>query len=835
MGLGKYILFIFFLLPVVIFAQKTTIRGKVTDARTGEAIPFANVVIKGVSAGASTNFEGYYEFVTYELSDSIQASYIGYHIRTKAMPAQAETLTINFQLDESVMSLKEVVFVAGENPAYPIMRNVIRNKKNNNRESLSAYQYDNYTKIEVDVDNMSEKFRQKKLIKKITQVMDSVDQIAGDDGKPLLPVFISESVSKFYFRRNPKLQHENILSTKVTGVGLEDGSFTSQFIGSSFQQYNFYKNRIGLVSKDFVSPIADGWKLFYEYDLIDSLDIAGDFCYRLDFYPKSKQDLAFTGSMWITKEGYALKQIDVTVGKEANLNYIEKIKLQQELEKTIDGPWVPAKSRIVLDVGEISENSAGLIAKFYSSNKNIVSNQPKDPKFYEVPILLDEEYRKKLTDEDWNALRHEPLSSTEQSVYAMIDTLKNIPVVKTYTELIKIAVNGYKKLGKVEVGPYLSLYANNNVEGHRFSGGIRTTIGFSDKWILGGRIAYGTNDEEFKYKVSADYIFSRKRWTQAGFEHTKDIDQVGLEEDRLIGNSVFQSAVRFGKLRMPYYFDQSKLYVSRELFKGFTQRITFMNRSFDPAEGFFNFGYYTQPEISDSPIAKSFTTSELIFETRYARDELYVQNDNERVSLGTKKWPVFTVRYTMGMKDVLESDFEYHKLGLNIRKDFNAGLFGQGDISFTAEHTFDALPYPLLKTHIGNESNFYAYRSNNLMNYSEFASDSYMNLKYTHQFEGFFMNRIPLIKKLKLRLVGTANILWGDLSEGSINYIPTMLEDGTPIDQVGSLEQKPYVELGYGFENILKVIRVDFIHRMTHTDKPGTKNFGVKFSFQFVL
>src|SRR5690606_39701119 len=274
----------------------------------------------------------------------------------------------------------------------------------------------------------------KKLVQKITQVLDSVERIAGEDGKPILPMFISESVSKFYFRDNPQLRYENILKSKVSGIGVEDGTLVTQFIGSSFQEYNFYQNWLNIVTKDFVSPIADGWRLYYEYDLTDSVYIGNDFCYRLDFFPRSSQDLAFTGTIWITKNEYALKQVDVTVGKQANLNFVEKIKIQQELEPTADGAWLPVKNRVLIDVSELTNASAGMLAKFYTSNKNFIVNKPHSPSFYENPIVLAEDSRIKETDDYWDEVRHEPLSETEKNVYRMIDTLQNIPVVKTYTD-----------------------------------------------------------------------------------------------------------------------------------------------------------------------------------------------------------------------------------------------------------------------------------------------------------------------------------------------------------------------------------------------------------------
>jgi hypothetical protein len=817
--------------PLISIAQTITITGKVTDANTGDPIPFVNVYFIGTSIGTTSNFEGLYELQTTEPGDSLSASYIGYITRTKALP-KGNQVVINFQLEESVVNLDEVVFIAGENPANPILRNVMDQKKNNDKRTLDAYEFETYTKIEIDVDNISDKFREKKFMKKITQVMDSVDQIAGEDGKPVLPMFISESISTFHFRQTPRLQHEKILKTRIRGVGVEDGTLVSQFIGSSFQQYNFYENWLNIVDKEFVSPIADGWRIYYDYDLIDSTYIGEDFCYRLDFYPKSEQDLAFTGSMWITKKEYALKQIDATVAKTANLNYIEKIKIQQELEKTTSGPWLPVKNRVLIDVGEVTQGMAGILAKFYTSNKDIVVNQPNDVKFYVRPIEVAEDFTVGSTDEYWEGKRHEPLTPTEISVYQMIDTLNSIPVVRTYTDILKVLVNGYKRMGKFDFGPYLALYANNSIEGSRIHLGGRTNIRFSDKWILGGYVAYGFKDEKFKYRAFVERIFDRYRWTTLSIEHTRDIDQVGLEVENLLDNFIFLAATRFGDLNRPYYHSTSAVSFQREVWKGITPKITLRHRQYEPQ---YNFAYYRENEVAEENVATNFETTEAIVQVRFAKDELHVQDENQRISLGTQRWPVFTVRYVRGIKNFLGGDFSYNKLGLNVSKDINMGILGTSNFSLTAEKIFETVPYPLLANHIGNESLFFTSAAYNLMNYSEFVSDEYLSFRYQHHFEGFILNRIPLMKKLKWRLLATANVLYGSLTEENLNQQPPFTSEGLPTEPIGALGRTPYIELGYGVENILKVLRVDFFHRLNYLDNPGANSFGVKISFQFIL
>lgn len=816
------IFFGLFIFSSTVFGQ-TTIKGKITDAASGDPLPFVNVILKGTSVGATTDFDGNYTIKTTTAADSVVASYVGYKSRSKNL-VSGTTQVINFQLEEDALSLQEVVVEFGENPAYEIMRNVVRNKSTNDKRKLTAYEHESYTKIEIDVDNISEKFRQRKVMRKITQVLDSVERIAGEDGKPILPLFISESVSKFYFRDDPKLRYENILKSKISGVGIEDGSLVTQFIGSSFQEYNFYQNWLNIVTKEFVSPMADGWRLYYEFDLTDSLDLDGHFCYRLDFFPKSPQDLAFTGTIWITKDEWALKQIDVTVGKQANLNFIEKIKIQQEYQEVETGAWLPVKNRVLIDVSELTNASAGMLAKFYTSNKNFVLNKPYAPSFYERTIVLAEDARMNQSDAYWDTLRHEPLSETEKNVYKMIDTLSNIPVVKTYTDIIKILVNGYYDAGKVLLGPYIGLMAVNNVEGFRIQTGFKTSADFSKRWVVGGQLGYGFKDERIKYSGFIENILSRDRWTTVSLRYRSDIGRVGVDDEILADNYLFLAAQRWGVFKRGYYFDEARFNFQRELFKGFTQRVAFRYLTFNPT---FDFAYRL-PSDAVADTMSRFQTAELILESRWAHDELFIQDDNERLSLGAARWPVITARVTHGFSGIIDSDFDYTKLRLSIYKRIRFGPLGVGWMNVFGEYTFDTAPYPMLAPHLGNQTPIFTAVTFNLMRYGEFVSDHFVALQYQHHFEGFLFNHIPLIRKLKWRLVGTANMIYGGMGAANRELIAS--------DDIGFFQpDKPYVELGYGIENIFKFFRVDFVHRLSYLDAEDVRKFGVLCSFQFNL
>jgi hypothetical protein len=817
---------IFLLFSTSLWAQ-FTIRGKVSDAETGDPIAFANVILKGTTTGITTDFEGNYIIQTSSLSDSLVVSYLGYTSQSKVLLDQPEQV-LNFQLRPTAFELDAFVFEAGENPAFEIIRRASARRKDFDKRSLQAYETKNYTKIEIDIDNLSEDFRQRKSVQKVTQVLDSIKQLTNDEGEKILPVFFSETVSKYYYRNNPELRKEVIEKSKVTGVGITDGSTASQITGSVFQEYNFYKNWLSILNKDFISPIADGWKSFYDYDLLDSVLVGQDSCYKLQVYPRREQDLAFTGTIWIKKDDYSLKQVDLTIPKAANLNFVDRIKIQQELRSSSAGPLIPSKTRVLIKIAQVTANTAGLLAKFYTATDSVVVNQAKETKFFNQAVELQADFGM-AEEEYWVANRPDRLSSEELAVLQMVDTLKKIPIVRFYSEGLKFFATGYKPIGKIDIGPWPGFFNYNNIEDVRLGMGARTNYKFSKKWELKGYLGYGFGDRKWKYSASATHILDRAHWTTVQLYSNKEIDQVGLEIANLQSNSIFLAASRFGTLRSPYFSTNHGLNVQREFFKGFLVRAGVNAGQFDPLYDF----YYLEKDTRE--YRSNFETTEIRAGIRYGRDEVIVINDNERASLGSIKWPIFEVNYARGM-NWLGGDLEYQKLSFYVYQRINMGLLGVGRYELDAGKIFGEVPYPILKNHLGNETWFYTSAAFNTMNFTEFTSDQYFSIRYRQSFEGFLLNSIPLIKKLKWRFVGNANVLWGSVEDYNIENVPNVGPDGSPLKTFGRLDfGNPYLELGYGVENIFKFLRVDFFHRMTYLDNPGAKPFHVKVSAQFIL
>ena len=324
-------------------------------------------------------------------------------------------------------------------------------------------------------------------------------------------------------------------------------------------------------------------------------------------------------------------------------------------------------------------------------------------------------------------------------------------------------------------------------------------------------------------------ILSRRHWTTLGVRVGRELDQVGLEMENLEGNSIFLAASRFGTLRRPFVSTNQRITFQREFFKGFLVTSSLNKSQFDPL---FDFYYYEQ---GSKVLKTSFQATEIRAGIRYGRDEIILINDNTRASLGSIKWPIVELNYAKGIPS-LGSTLDYTKLNFYVYHRINLGLLGVGRYEIDAGKIWGEVPYPLLKNHLGNETLFYTTAAFNTMNFNEFASDRFVSLRYRQSFEGFLFNSIPLVKKLKWRMVGNANVLMGSVRDQNLFNLPQTAPDGRILDSFGRLDPKvPYVELGYGIENIFRFFRVDFFHRMTYLDMPEARPFHIKVSAQVIL
>ncbi len=813
------LVFLIFLLPETIQAQaQTVITGTVYDSLTNEPMPFVNIILPGTKAGAVSDIEGKYTVITTVHADSIRAQYIGYKPTTLPIKNGVKQ-NINIPLAKNSVALNEIVVYAGENPAHILLRKVWAKKPDNNKEKLDCYQYEAYNKLEFDLNNISEDFQKRKVMKPVNFIFDRIDSTNPTE-KPHLPMFFSESVSDFYYRKDPKTKKEIIKGSKVSGV--EDASI-SQFTGEMYQDVNIYDNNIILFGKHFVSPISTNGLLFYKYFLVDSMNIDGHWCYQVQFKPKRKQELLFVGNMWIADSSFAVKRLEMTITEDANLNYVTAFYVIQDYDN-ISGEWMLAKEKVVADFA-LTKRQMGLYGRKTTSYRNVKVNQCMNDEFYtRTDNLIVEEGAEKRDSAFWVAARHDTLSRSEQGIYDMVDSVQNLPIYRTWENIMITAYSGYKIIGPIEFGPWYKTVSGNQIEGLRFRLGGRTSNAFS-KWVeFSGYAAYGTKDEEFKYNFGFKSFITKKPRQLVGVNYKNDYEILGQSNNAFTSDNLLASIFRRNPLNNMTRVEQYEVWYERDWFTGFNMRLALVNRNMYALN---DTAYYNVLPDGAYNYLTSIQTSEVRANFRFAWDEKYVEGVFSRVSMGTR-YPVVQVQYVAGLKGVFNSDFTYHRVSINVDDRIRINPIGYTNYILEAGKIFGTVPYPLMILHPGNETYVYDWASFNMMNYYEFASDQYAMATLIHHFDGFFLNKIPLMRKLKWREVASFRMVYGSVSDSNRKSLvfPSTLY---------SLDKGPYMEAGAGIENIFRFFRVDCFWRLSYLDNPRVKPVGVRISLQVLF
>ncbi|MFZ9943574.1 MAG: DUF5686 family protein, partial [Bacteroidia bacterium] len=654
--------------PSFVFAQTTKVTGQVLDALTNEPIPFANVAFKGTRIGAVTDINGNFSIESDQATDSLTASFVGYRAVTLKI-SKGKSQTANFLLKTSEVDLVEVVVKAGENPANILLKKVIENKDLNDRNSLDYFSYELYNKLEFDLTDIPPDFKEKKLIKPFSFIFDNVDSSV-TNGKPFLPFFITETISDVYFRKNPKTTKERIKASKISG--LENESVT-QFLGDMYQNIDVYSNYMDIFGKSFVSPISNVGLLYYKYYLTDSAYFGNQWCYRLKFKPRRKQELTFVGECWIHDTTFAIRKIDMRVVDDANINFIEDLAVVKEYVRLENRHWMLSKEMLVVDFAA-RKDGMGFIGRRTASYRDFKINQPIAEEIMSGPenIVVEEQSTGK-DDSFWAEARHDSLSEREQKIYAMVDTIKTLPAFRTYVDIITLFFTGHYEIGKFELGPYYSLFSFNQVEGARFRLGGRTGPKFSDRLRLEGYAAYGTKDEEFKYMGGFRYFLQTKPRVSLGARYKNDVVQLGQSENAFQDDNILSSLFRRNPADKLTQQETYRFYYEQEFYSGFSYRLSMEHGTLRPL-GSLDYTYFVgNPE--ENITRNTINVSEASLILRFAYREKFVEGKNGRISLGSA-YPVGRLIYTSGLKGVLESDFNYHKVVAKVDDNLPLPPFG---------------------------------------------------------------------------------------------------------------------------------------------------------------
>ena len=792
-----------------VVAQPTRVRGRVTN-QAGEPLPYASVSFLGTTVGMVTDEEGGYALETRDSVTVLEAALLGYCDERRVV-ARGHYSEINFVLREADLSISEVVITPGENPAHPLLDSMIRRKELHNPDRYDRYQTQTYTKMEVGLTNIKEAFRNRRMQRSFGFVFDYIDTLALT-GQRYLPAMISETAADYYHSRTPQVDREVIRANRVSGV--EDTHSIAQFTGQMPGNVNFYDNFIDIFNIRFVSPLADGGRTYYNYFLIDSLEVDGRKSYKIHFHPRSTAIAVLDGEFLLDAESYALRSIAARLPKRANVNWIRHLLLENENRLVDSLHWFKSRDRVQAEFSVVMSDSSKLTSvlgtrEITYSDTQFDGEFPRTIYATDHNVVVAEEPSKQLDESYWEQVRPYRLSEREQGIYRMVDSIQQAPLYKNIYTTINTLLVGYYNTKYIGIGPYYKLASFNDLEGFRPQVGVRTTAATSRRVRLSAYGAYGTKDERWKGGGSVELILGKGLTRKLTIDGAHDVRQLGAGENALTESNILSSILSRGDERLSMV-NRLGAHYEHEWVHGISTFVGVQGRRI------FANGYVPmwRSAEGDPQWVSGVDDASVKLGLRLSKNEKIYRRAFDKSSLGSI-YPIVTLSGTMGLKEFVGNSPEYYRADATLLYRPELPPLGRSTLLVQAGRIWGGVPYPLLKLHEGNGTYFYDPYAFSCMDYYEFASDRWVACFFEHHFGGFFLGRIPLLKRLKWREVVTCKGVWGSLSEQNDGSRPTTQAPLLFPVGMGSVE-KPYFEAGFGVENIFRMVRVDCVWRLSH-------------------
>ncbi|QTE23891.1 DUF5686 family protein [Polaribacter cellanae] len=832
----RYIIFLIFSFLSFVVNAQLTIKGKVVD-ENGSPLAFVNVFALKTTQGTVTDDNGEFTLHLSKKRAKIEISFLGF--LSQQIKVNKKTTYLKIVLKEASNQLEEIVLVTKpkkrlpkkENPAYPILKQIWKNKKTNGLKLFNYYKYKKLLTTEIGLNNLDTIFLKKIFKKGYKNILAKLPY--NDTGVNFyLPLFISETVTNIYGNNITNKERIDVEAEKSNGMDRQ--GFIFERVSTAFNNINIYEDNFQLFKKSFVSPISRGGFDTYDYVLQDSIVKKDHTLYNIYFFPR-RNDLAFEGNFWVTNKTFAITKIKMKTNKDINLNFVRRLSLEKEYLIKKDTIYLPKRDvyNANFTLNDKDDKKIGITVKKIAEFSKYEFDKPKQNNFYTSKIIRfkPNQFRKK--ESYWDSINNNNLKSEK---YTLINDVKNDNQIRKITGIINTLSTGYFTVTpKFQIGQYWNTFSKNSVEGVKLKLGFRTFKTQNDRFRINGFIGYGIKDKKIKYYLDAKYLLSYKPRIGVGISYLNDTEQLGakllstngLNAKLFDPNALFSRGNNFFLSSVNRKVIQFDIELKKNLHIGTS---------------------FAHNNISSAANRKDFTidyldnNGNIQTELTNVSQDFYITYTPGRFEfgfgieqrIGKNLYPSIILNYRKGYKGFLNGSFNYDKLSFSYTHPILTGKLGLLLASLDGGKTFGTVPLPLLNPIPANQTFWITKNTFSLINYYDFVTDTYISGHFEQHFNGLIMNRLPLLKHLKLRSLITFKTVYGTISDKNIAINKSNIIYKAP-------DTNMYYEYGFGFENIgykdIRPLRVDFIWRGDHKSVNGLPSpkfavrIGVKVDF----
>lgn len=837
-----------------------TITGQVFDAETGDTIPFASLKYRGRKIAAVSDHAGRFAIERHD-GWTLVVSTVGYKSERIQVDASTTSPMVvrlqpdNKQLEEVTVKSKRARYSRKNNPAVELMRRVIAAKKRTDISNYPFYEYYNYQKITLAVNDIKPEELEKGLFKRSSWMTAQVE-ICPQNNKLTLPVSVDETVTRHVYRKDPHSEKDIIIGQRSEGVNhmLQTGEMLNTVLKDVFTDIDLYDDQIRLLRHPFTSPIGRDAISFYRYYIVDTVAVDSDLCYHLDFLPNNQQDFGFRGELYILADTTLhVKRCNLWLPQSSDVNFVENLWISQEFTRLDNGSWVLTTDDMIAEMEVLDVLPKALVTR--ATRKTDYSFEPIEKKLFRGKAALSIDPDAKMRSADfWQEHRKAELTNSEARMGDFLKAIKNAKGYKIILAGFKLLVENFIETGGekhpslVDIGPINTIVSSNFIDGLRVRASAQTTANLCPHLFFKGYMAHGFKSEKNYYSSLLVYTLNKKNYTfdefprrNISFESSYDVYSPSDKFLITDKDNVFTS-VKWTDANNMMFYNRQRLQFEYETDYNLSLSVQVKTEK-NEACGTLQFvtldhdypGALTSADNLHNGIIR---TSDITLSIRYAPGEKYMNTKQRRV-LVNQNAPVFRLSHTFGFKGFLGSDYSYNLTEASVYKRFWLNSWGKLEVTANAGIQWNKVPFPLLIMPANNLSYIADENTFSMINDMEFLHDRYASLYLGWDMKGKVFNRIPLLRRLKWREFIGFKMIVADLSDKNnpnieenkgnsrLMYFP----DNTSVMK----SSRPYMEATIGVHNIFKILHVQYVRRLSYTDLPTASENGIRFLFNFTF
>ena len=833
-----------------VVAAKAQFYGQVIDGANGEPIPFAAVKYIGTSEGRSTDMDGNFVLPILNNYDKFEITFLGYKPVTVTVPRGRQEIrgqiikmySEDFLLGEVVVKKSKIKYSRKNNPAVDLMRKVIANKKLSDIKEKDFYHFDKYEKKTFSYND----------IKGTKDTL--LSEICPETGKLIIPIMVDETASEESYRKNPKTVKTTIKAQRSDGFQsmLSSGDMLTTYVKDIFTDVDIYKDNVRLLQHPFISPISTSEAIgFYHYYIQDTIMVDNERCIDVAFLPNNTQDFGFAGHLYITDDKLnQVKRAVINVPKNTGVNFVDNLMVIQDFMTLPTGERVIKVDNMIVELSGLY-GAIKFQCQRYSQYSNYDFSPITDKKAFKSPqverVLTDAAFKDSTY---WASIRPIQLTNAENHLGNGVDKInEDLGGFWKFllTAVVENSVELTPKPNKIDLIPINSIISHNDIDGMRFQLPLQTTANLLPNLFLRGYGAYGTKDKKWKYKAEVEYSFNKKQYMAHEFPRRSIIATYMYDDMSPVdkfSNTVkdnMYSSFKTSKVDQMMYVTDMKLKYQYEMDNHMTWSATVDRSKLTPT------GKLIYMRNVDGTLLDNIKTADIKLAFRYAPRETFINSKQQRQPINNDA-PIITLEHTIGMDGFLGGQYNYNMTEATVFKKFwLPGACGSIEAYLKGGAQWNKVPFPMLFTPQSNLSYFVQFDSwsFNMLRNMEFLNDRYVSLLINWNLDGKLLNRIPLLKKMKLREYVGFKMLYGHLTDKNNPFVSTNdndlfrfpTRDGNYTSFV--MGNKPYMELSVGISNIFKVLTVQYVRRLNYTDLPAVpggdklRKNGIRFAVDF--